>query len=514
MFYIKKIILFFIFLSTMLLHSETLLSVQLSSDKEYKSSGKILVTLKNNSQNSVKILKWNTPLEKNINANIFTIRGQKNEITYIGRHVKKVQPTQKDFTLFEAGEERQIWVDLPLYYNMIQEGNYTISYNSPFIILKDNDKHKLIRKEFYKKSPLTISFIPSVKKVIERKIDANFVGCSQDNINTLNKSHIEAIKIAKKASDAMNSASQNTTAPRYTTWFGDATSSRQSKVTSHFEKIYNALDTKQLKFDCSTCNEDGVYGYVYTNQPYQVYLCGAFWSANINGTDSQAGTLIHELSHFIIIAGTDDHVYGQYDAKNLAKTNPDSAVDNADNHEYFAEDTPHLAMESSTNIGVQQPDSFDNAIELTSFPFSDNIESSIDKNFYKFIPTESGTYTFYTTQSLDTIGKLYDKNRKLLVKNDDISRSNENFRLSYLLKKNNSYYLTVEAYQGVTGAYILNKSFQAEVNQGTNPEENNNRNEENQSNSTNEIPSLNYMALLILVLATSFIFRKEFDREI
>ena len=59
-----------------------------------------------------------------------------------------------------------------------------------------------------------------------------------------------------------------------------------------------------------------------------------------SGTDSRAGTLIHEMSHFNAVAGTDDHVYGQSSARSLAISNPADALDNADNHEYFAENTP------------------------------------------------------------------------------------------------------------------------------------------------------------------------------
>jgi peptidyl-Lys metalloendopeptidase len=40
-------------------------------------------------------------------------------------------------------------------------------------------------------------------------------------------------------------------------------------------------------------------------------VCHAFWPAPANGTDSKAGTLIHEMSHFNVVAGTNDWVYGQ-----------------------------------------------------------------------------------------------------------------------------------------------------------------------------------------------------------
>ena len=54
------------------------------------------------------------------------------------------------------------------------------------------------------------------------------------------------------------------------------------------------------------------------------------------------GTIIHELSHFNVIAGTDDFAYGHTAAKQLALSNPAQARLNADSHEYFAENTPSL----------------------------------------------------------------------------------------------------------------------------------------------------------------------------
>jgi len=60
----------------------------------------------------------------------------------------------------------------------------------------------------------------------------------------------------------------------------------------------------------------------------------------LTGTDSKAGTLIHEMSHFNVVAGTDDVVYGQSGAMSLASSDPNPAVTVADSHEYFAENSP------------------------------------------------------------------------------------------------------------------------------------------------------------------------------
>ena len=111
-------------------------------------------------------------------------------------------------------------------------------------------------------------------------------------------------------------------------------------VNTHFTAISNAWDTAAVNFDCK-CKQNA-YAYVYPSQPYNTYLCKVFWLALLAGTDSQCATLIHEMSHFDVVAGTDDYVYGQTNARDLADSNPDQAIMNADNHEYIAENNPSL----------------------------------------------------------------------------------------------------------------------------------------------------------------------------
>jgi peptidyl-Lys metalloendopeptidase len=168
----------------------------------------------------------------------------------------------------------------------------------------------------------------------------SFVGCS----NTRTSQITTALSTAESyASNSLNYLNAGTVGPRYTTWFGRYTSSRYSTVRGNFAKISDAASNKPLVFDCSTCpgtEYADAYAYVYSNQPYRVYLCNAFWAAPNGGTDSRAGTIIHEISHFSVVAGTNDYAYGQTAAKRLARTNPSRAVRNADNHEYFAENTP------------------------------------------------------------------------------------------------------------------------------------------------------------------------------
>ena len=75
-----------------------------------------------------------------------------------------------------------------------------------------------------------------------------------------------------------------------------------------------------------------------------VYLCGLFWGAPTTGTDSKAGTIVHQASHFTANGGTND--MRDYESvsgsKELAANYPDIAIRTADNYEYFAENNPVL----------------------------------------------------------------------------------------------------------------------------------------------------------------------------
>jgi peptidyl-Lys metalloendopeptidase len=62
----------------------------------------------------------------------------------------------------------------------------------------------------------------------------------------------------------------------------------------------------------------------------------------MTGTDSMAGTIIHEVAHFKVVAGTTDHAYGHSAAKSLAVSNPTNALANSDSLQYYAENNPRL----------------------------------------------------------------------------------------------------------------------------------------------------------------------------
>jgi RHS repeat-associated protein len=128
----------------------------------------------------------------------------------------------------------------------------------------------------------------------------------------------------------------------YRKWFGTPTQMRRDGVRDAYMAIKEELDknfdwwwgeTYWQRDDTSPA-----FAYVYKGGYVEIFFGQAFWTALATGTDSQAGTVIHELSHELW--DTDDYVYGTTNAKLLARTRPDLALDNADNYEYFAEKAP------------------------------------------------------------------------------------------------------------------------------------------------------------------------------
>ncbi|EUC60629.1 peptidyl-lys metalloendopeptidase [Rhizoctonia solani AG-3 Rhs1AP] len=156
-------------------------------------------------------------------------------------------------------------------------------------------------------------------------------GCNDPQINDILTAADRANNMAHGA-HGLNMAAQ---------WFGGWDQNRYNLVFGHYDAI--RFNPPNFLYDC-TCTDDGLYAYVYPDTPDQVFLCGAFWRAPMEGTDSKAGTIVHEASHFTKYGGTADHAYGQGACRDLARNDPNRAAMNADSHEYFAENEPWLGQ--------------------------------------------------------------------------------------------------------------------------------------------------------------------------
>lgn len=318
-------------------------NVTLSVDKEAFAENEsvlVKVTISNPNKGAVRILKWYTPFE-DVEEPLFEITRDGETIEYIGAHYKRPQPEDKDFIVLKSGESFSRTVDLAKYYDLSVTGSYVINYDIAALNLYQKGDKQINQVESLKSSEFSI-FIegraankPEPDSALVAAGTSSFAKCTTTQQSSLLTARYEA---AKYSSDALNYLFSNTQGTRYATWFGAYSSARHNTVKGNFTNIKNAMDTASMTFDCG-CKKR-YYAYVYANQPYRIYICSVFWQAPMTGTDSKAGTLVHETSHFTVVAGTEDWVYGQSGAKNLAISDPNKAVDNADSHEYFAENNP------------------------------------------------------------------------------------------------------------------------------------------------------------------------------
>lgn len=123
-------------------------------------------------------------------------------------------------------------------------------------------------------------------------------------------------------------------------WFGDDSDETKQMILDRIDKQTAHLDTmNDATFERASGEDRDVYAYVYPDDDSKMWLGTAFWDAPAKGDNSKAGTIVHETSHYDTQSGTQDHVYGHKDARDLAKKDPATAKNNADNMEYYIEKT-------------------------------------------------------------------------------------------------------------------------------------------------------------------------------
>ena len=75
---------------------------------------------------AVNMLIWNTPLEPELSADIFTVTLDGAPMAYQGRMVKRSTATEKDYFEIPAHEGMEAVVDMAMYYEMSQPGEYQV----------------------------------------------------------------------------------------------------------------------------------------------------------------------------------------------------------------------------------------------------------------------------------------------------------------------------------------------------------------------------------------------------
>ncbi|MBR3150195.1 MAG: fibronectin type III domain-containing protein [Eubacterium sp.] len=108
-----------------------------------------------------------------------------------------------------------------------------------------------------------------------------------------------------------------------------------------------------------------------------------------------------------------------------------------------------------------------------------NIKNENEEQYYKFSPSESGTYSICSFGDCDTYGTLYDENMNIIDYNDD--GKSYNYMIEPYLNSNKTYIIGSKMYGSELGSFTI------KVSKLNNDDENNDTNSSS-NNSTKETP--------------------------
>ena len=339
--------------------SNELISVELI--EQYDDTG-IMVQFTNNSDEVISIFNPDIP-GPFLGKDLFNVTTDSIQSLYIGKLAMYKESGSMSWTVFMPGSTEQFSVDLSRGYDFPIIGYYNVKYSSYITIRRETGENEA----HYISSP---SIALEVHTPVFYREDSS-PPCNSSQTNKIN----QGVNHAKpKTQNAINYLAAKKADSYYVKWFGQYDASRFNKVQTGYSKIKDALNKNITQLCPSSCS--GYTAYVYKNRPYEINWC---WNVISNMSTAYIGeTAIHEASHWNITMGTDDHVYGQSGSMNLAKTNPNNAVSNADNVCFYPYDIPN----APTDPVDPDPISGDSLLVNKSMNLNDQILSANKK--YKF----------------------------------------------------------------------------------------------------------------------------------
>jgi len=323
--------------------------------------------LTNNSADDISLLRWETPLEGELTQDVFSVAhsvGKNNSLhpdraMFSGRLIRRTDPQPQDFITIAAGESRSATVRLADYYQLSDQGMHYVSFRGVFSFRQlQKDPAVLVepaplKTVFAKTGTVEVDLTPTPELLYARA--EGYTGCSAQQLGELPGDFDASEQITREAKEALQGLPVNERggSPRYLQWFGSYNQGNYAEALDTYEKSEDLMGSGEVEFMCD-CNEP-FFAFIRRTQPFRVNLCTFYWRAPQLGTDSRAGTILHEVSHFNEIGGTEDHAYGAALASALARNDPSRAVNNADSIEYFAENTPFREISAGVVTPLPQP---------------------------------------------------------------------------------------------------------------------------------------------------------------
>jgi Lysine-specific metallo-endopeptidase len=333
------------------------IGVHLYSHSSYRISEpiNIIFELTNHTRTLVYILPWGTPLE-GLRSNCLEVLKRGKLVSYDGIMSKKALPRKGNFIALKPGQSIQHKVELSHAYNLSGPGPVVVSFNKSKLVYftgRSISKSKKLSVQI-KPASFTVTgkqkkptlgeiarrFAIKTKKIIpaSRQLSAlalnfrapQFVNGTAEQQSIVLTAHQNGASLASQALG--NLANDN----NYKQWFGSYTDDRFGTVQNEFQAIVDDFRNRDFTYNLTGNGcADGDFAYT-TRGDSTVYVCSRFWDAPATGTDSQAGTMVHEHSHASANTDDDPDGKGMVACRQLAADNPDNAIRNADNLEYYS----------------------------------------------------------------------------------------------------------------------------------------------------------------------------------
>jgi hypothetical protein len=276
-------------------------------------------TISNPLTQSQTFLQWGTPIE-GVWTDMFDIRDeQNNRLDYIGKIVMRGDvPIQEEYVTIPAGGSISAMVNLGDNYEFLSVGKYIISVDLPAYC-----------KLQYSTTDVQVFHLETIPPRKPIGAPGGFTGCSAAQISYANAAITGARSQSARAFTCLNQGCD----ALYNRWFGTYNLNNWNFVSIGYRNINNRLTNYAFNGYCDSGCASNVFAYVYpTDGTLTVYLCALFF----NRSGDRNRVIVHEMSHFRTLCGTQDYTYGTASCLSLARSNPSQASHNADNVCYFA----------------------------------------------------------------------------------------------------------------------------------------------------------------------------------
>ena len=319
------------------------------------------VVITNSDVRDYYLLKRNTPLDE-LGSHSFKITQDGNPVPYDGLLYQRTPPTSKEFILVPAKSSISTLINLSLTYSLKTSAYYNIMLKTMITYYEHNISDT--RSQFIDSNAQRFGVFgnQSVKKLTEAEVLRN----NEYSIKTLNPRMIyqpegymtpliagtpwpgealTTLNVYRAVYQILTVSIRvvDTDESTYTKFFGLRNTGYVNTVRGVYSDIKQAMEKKTFTFYfngevCATNSE--IIAYTYRKST-TVYLCADYRSApDVKGRNTKLGTLIHEMSH--AVAYTEDIVYGRRTCMAYAQYEPEDAIRNADNYNYFCESLAQL----------------------------------------------------------------------------------------------------------------------------------------------------------------------------